>query len=216
MNKKAIIFDLDGLLVDTEIVSYNIYKELLSELNIDYTIKDYATYYSGKTEIINVTNLIHTFQLDWSLEEGLEKVLEVEERLIKDGVDLKKGANELLSYLKENNYKIALATSSTKDRAFSILNQHHLVHYFDDYVFAEDVTHSKPHPEVFLKACEKINMNVDDCIVLEDSENGILASYNANIDVICIPDMKIPAQEFLDKTIAVLKSLDQVITLLND
>ncbi len=208
---KAVIFDLDGLLVDTEIVSLKIYQELLSEYSIDFSKQEYAAQYSGKTEITNITNLIQTYKLPWTIDEGLSKCLEAEERLLNQGVELKKGAKELLNFLKSSSYKTAVASSSTKERAFKLLDQHHIKSLFDEFVFAEDVAHSKPHPEVFLKVCEKLKCLPEECIVLEDSENGILASKNAGIPVICIPDMKMPSSFHLEQCTAVLPSLHEVI-----
>ncbi len=211
---KAVIFDLDGLLVDTEIVSLKIYQELLSEFSIDFSKQEYAVQYSGKTEITNITNLIDSYKLPWTVDEGLSKCFEAEERLLNQGVELKKGAKELLNFLKSNRYQIAVASSSTKKRAFKLLDQHHIRSLFDEFVFAEDVAHSKPHPEVFLKAREKLKCLSEECIVLEDSENGILASKNAGISVICIPDMKMPSLFHLEQCAAVLPSLNEVIVYL--
>ena len=211
---KAIIFDFDGLLVDTEIVSYKIYKELLQQYGYTHTKEEYAQNFSGKTERKNVENLIETYHLPWTLEEGLKKVLEVETRLLSQGVDLKCGVKELLHFLKENDYKIGLATSSTKDRALNILRQHSIIGYFDSFVFGNEVEKGKPNPDIFLKACEKLNENPKNCLVLEDSEAGIEASYSANIPVICIPDMKKPAMQYLDKTVAVYETIDNVINFL--
>ena len=104
-----------------------------------------------------------------------------------------------------------MATSSTKDRAISILKGHDILSYFDEFVFSEDVTLSKPNPEVFLKACEKINVSTNEAIVLEDSEAGIQAAHNAHISVICIPDMKYPDEDYANKTTCILDSLHQVI-----
>lgn len=211
---KAVIFDLDGLLIDTEIVSYRIYKELLKEYGYSFSVEEYSSTYSGKTEVMNVTTLIETYHLPWTVEQGLREVLKAEERMIAEGIDLKAGAKELLTYLKENQYKTAIATSSTRDRALMILNQHEFAGYFDEFVFAEDITRSKPDPEGYLKACDRLGEKPENCLVLEDSEAGILAAYSAGIPVICIPDMKIPAKEYLDKTMLVLKALDEVIKIL--
>lgn len=207
----AIIFDFDGLLADTEIVSYRIYKELLQQYGYPYTKEEYAQNFSGKTEVKNVENLIQTYHLPWSLEAGLAKVLEVETRLLSQGVDLKHGVVELLRFLKENGCKTGLATSSTKDRALNILSQHNIIDYFDIFVFGNEVENGKPNPDIFLKACEKLNEKPENCLVLEDSEAGIEASYSAHIPVICIPDMKKPAIQYLVKTIAVYETLDHVI-----
>ena len=208
---KAAIFDFDGLLVDTEIISLKIYQEILSEYGFSFSKEDYSKYYSGKTEVENIQRLINTYHLSMSYQTCLNKVLEVEQKLIAQGVDLKPGVKPLLQYLKGNDFKVALATSSTQERALSILKRHQIINYFDAFVFSEDVTSSKPDPEVFLKACIKLGVSTDEAIVLEDSENGIMASYHAHIPVICIPDMKKPAQEYLDKALCVYETLNDVI-----
>lgn len=146
----------------------------------------------------------------------MENVLEVENRLLAKGIDLKRGAKELLTYLKEKNYNIAIASSSTEERALNILKQHNIKEYFDKLVFGYEVEKGKPSPDIFLKACEKLGEIPQNCLVLEDSEMGILSAYSANIPVICIPDMKIPKKEFLDKTVSVLNSLDEVILFLSN
>ena len=69
----------------------------------------------------------------------------------------------------------------------------------------------KPDPDIFLKACNKLSVKPEECLVLEDSEAGIQAAYSANIPVICIPDMKVPNQDYLDMTKIVLGSLEEVI-----
>ena len=208
---KAVIFDLDGLLIDSEIISYKIYKEILHQFGHNFTIEEYTQNYSGKTEVKNVTNLTNTYSLPWTIEKGLESVYKIENRLIAQGVDLKYGAKELLSYLKDNNFKIAIASSSTRDRALTILKQHHIVEYFDDFVFGNEVEKGKPNPDIFLKACDKLSEKPEKCLVLEDSEAGIQSAYSANIPVICIPDMKVPNQHYLDMTKTVLDSLEEVI-----
>ena len=98
---KAVIFDMDGLLLDTEIVSYRIYAELLAGFGHPFTTAEYTMHYSGKSEVKNVTAVIETYHLPWTLEQGLKQVLDVEARLLAEGDALKTGAKELLSYLKD-------------------------------------------------------------------------------------------------------------------
>lgn len=138
-------------------------------------------------------------------------MLEVENMFLTQGINLKHGAKELLLYLKENHYKVGLATSSTEDRALNILKQHSIIDYFDEFVFGHEVEKGKPNPDIFLKACEKLIENPDNCLILEDSEAGIQAAYLANTPVICIPDMKKPSKKFLDLSLLVLNDLNEVI-----
>lgn len=212
----AIIFDLDGLLIDSEIIAYKIYQEILQEYGYEFSVKEYAENYSGKTEIKNVTRIIESYHLPLTLEQGIEKVEVLEKGMIAQGVALKAGEKELLAYLKANGYKTAIATSSITERAMGILKQHGIADQFDQFVFAEELTKSKPDPEVFLKACGKLSEKPEACLVLEDSEAGVQAAYAANIPVICIPDMKMPSSTHLNMTKAVLKSLNEAISYLQN
>ena len=109
-----------------------------------------------------------------------------------------------------NYYKTIVATSSNRDRVDKILAQAKITEFFDDSICGDEVTKGKPNPEVFLKSCQKLGVNVDEAIVLEDSEAGIQASYDANIKVICIPDMKYPEKQYEEKTFKILKDLTEV------
>ena len=213
---KAVIFDLDGLLVDTEIISYNIYKEILAEIGCEFPLEEYTQSFSGKTEVQNIKQLIKTYHLPWSAEKGFNKVIELESGYVAQGVKLKPGAKELLTHLHDNHLKIAMASSSIKERALNILRQHNVVDYFDEFVFGHEVKNGKPAPDIFLKACNKISEKPEDCLVLEDSEAGIQAAFSANIPVICIPDMKVPSQNYLNMTKATFSSLDEVIAYLSN
>ena len=108
------------------------------------------------------------------------------------------------------HYKTIVATSSNRDRVDKILAQAKITEFFDDSICGDEVTKGKPNPEVFLKSCQKLGVNVDEAIVLEDSEAGIQASYDANIKVICIPDMKYPEKQYEEKTFKILKDLTEV------
>lgn len=213
---KAVIFDLDGLLVDTELIAYQIYKDILEKYGYQFTKEEYSQDYSGKSMSVNVPHVIETYQLPWTVEQGLEEVLRAEERLLTYGVELKPGARELLAFLKENHYKIAMASSSIRDRALNILRENGVLDYFGEFVFGKEVEKGKPYPDIFLKACEKLGERPEDCLVLEDSEAGIQAANAAGIPVICVPDMKRPSQRVLDQAAAVLDSLDQVIQYLSE
>ena len=78
----AVIFDLDGLLIDSEIISYKIYKEILYPFGYDFTIEEYAQNFSGKTEVKNITNLIDIYSLPWTVEEGLNNFSKIENKFI--------------------------------------------------------------------------------------------------------------------------------------
>ena len=206
----AVIFDLDGLLADTEIISLKVYQELLKDFGIPFTEETYSREYSGHREEENVQRFLDTYDLPWNFDQTLEKVYELEARILDKGVNLKKGAKNLLAFLRREGIPIALATSSVESRARMILDSNGILSLFDHLVFAKDVKRSKPYPDIFLKACIDLNVLPENCLVLEDSEAGIEAAYRAGIPVICIPDLKMPAQSFLNKTERVFQDLDAV------
>ena len=206
----AVIFDLDGLLADTEIISLKVYQELLKDFGIPFTEETYSREYSGHREEENVQRFLDTYDLPWNFDQTLEKVYELEARILDKGVNLKKGAKNLLAFLKREGIPLALATSSVESRARMILDSNGILSLFDHLVFAKDVKRSKPYPDIFLKACSDLNVLPENCLVLEDSEAGIAAAYRAGIPVICIPDLKMPAQSFLNKTEQVFQDLDAV------
>lgn len=207
---EAVLFDLDGLLADTEIISLKVYQELLEDFGISFTEETYSREYSGHREEENVQRFLDTYDLPWNFDQTLDKVYELEARILAKGVNLKKGAKNLLAFLQREGILIALATSSVESRARIILDSNGILSLFDHLVFAKDVKRSKPYPDIFLKACSDLNVLPENCIVLEDSEAGIEAAYRAGIPVICIPDLKIPAQSFLNKTEQVFQDLDAV------
>lgn len=206
----AVIFDLDGLLADTEIISLKVYQELLKDFGIPFTEETYSREYSGHREEENVQRFLDTYDLPWNFDQTLEKVYELEARILVKGVNLKKGAKNLLAFLQREGIPIALATSSVESRARMILDSNGILSLFDHLVFAKDVKRSKPYPDIFLKACSDLNVLPENCLVLEDSEAGIEAAYRAGLPVICIPDLKMPAQSFLNKTEQVFQDLDDV------
>lgn len=207
---KAIIFDMDGLMIDSERVTFECYQERLKDMNLTMDEKFYKTLLGKPIKGI-YQRFYDVYGNDFPIENVIQDVHQLmAERFETEGVPVKKGLVELLHYLKDNNYKTIVATSSNRDRVDKILAQAKITEFFDDSICGDEVTKGKPNPEVFLKSCQKLGVNVDEVIVLEDSEAGIQASYDANIKVICIPDMKYPEKQYEEKTFKILKDLTEV------
>ena len=207
---KAIIFDMDGLMIDSERVTFECYQERLKDMNLTMDEEFYKTLLGKPIKGI-YQRFYDVYGNDFPIENVIQDVHQLmAERFETEGVPAKKGLVELLHYLKDNNYKTIVATSSNRDRVDKILAQAKITEFFDDSICGDEVTKGKPNPEVFLKSCQKLGVNVDEAIVLEDSEAGIQASYDANIKVICIPDMKYPEKQYEEKTFKILKDLTEV------
>lgn len=209
--KKAVIFDMDGLMIDSERVTYNEYVKKLAQLgHHDFTEELYRNCLGKNKQGICQVFIDHYGQ-DFPMTEVWDDVHVWIDESLRQYVPKKKGLVELLEYLKANNYKTIVATSSGRARVDEILKNADLTKYFDDTICGDEVTHGKPHPEIFLTACQKLGVAPEDALVLEDSEAGILAAYDGRIDVICVPDMKYPEPQFVEKVTKIVDSLDQVI-----
>lgn len=208
---KAVIFDMDGLMINSERVTFEGYVKVMAEKG--YTItEEFYKKLLGKTLKTAYELFFQEYGNEFPMDEVLEQVHKyVADVFEDDGVPLKKGLLELLQYLKSNNYLTIVATSSTRVRVDHILELANITQYFNDSICGDEVTHGKPHPEVFLRACQKLGVEPSEAIVLEDSEAGIQAASSANIPVICIPDMKYPEPEYEKMTTQILNSLDQII-----
>lgn len=207
---KAIIFDMDGLMIDSERVTFECYQEILKGMNLTMDEEFYKTLL-GKP-LKGIYQIFYdVYGNDFPIEDVIKDVHALmAQRFETEGVPVKTGLKSLLEYLKINNYKTIVATSSNRDRVDTILALAQITDYFDDSICGDEVTKGKPNPEVFLKSCQKLGVSVDEAIVLEDSEAGIQASYDAGIKVICIPDMKYPEKQYEEKTFKILKDLTEV------
>ena len=207
---KAVIFDMDGLMIDSERVTFECYQEILKGMNLTMDEEFYKTLLGKPIKGI-YQRFYDVYGNDFPIEDVIKDVHALmAKRFETEGVPIKTGLKSLLEYLKENNYKTIVATSSNRDRVDTILAQAQITDYFDDSICGDEVTKGKPNPEVFLKSCQKLGVSVDEAIVLEDSEAGIQASYDAGIKVICIPDMKYPEKQYEEKTFKIFKDLNDV------
>lgn len=209
--KKAVIFDLDGLLADSESVSYRLYNGLLEAYGKGFSMETFIEKCCGKTMISNMRSMVEDYDLPIAAEECCEWIRSRELDYLEQGVKLKKGARNLLIYLKKNRFKILLATSSYRERAVKMLQLNGIEEYFDAMVFGTEIKRGKPYPDIFLKAVESAKEPPKYCLVLEDSEAGIQAAYAAGVDVICVPDLQQPTKEYVEKATDVMESLDEVI-----
>ena len=133
-----------------------------------------------------------------------------EEYIKKNGVPIKEGVNELIDYLKENDYKIALATSSDREKAEYLLELVKIKDKFDYIICGNDIVNSKPNPEIFLKAAENLKVEPKECIVIEDSKFGVKAAVNAGMKAINVPDMKMPDSEVKSMAFKIFNNLLEV------
>ena len=206
---KAIIFDMDGVIFDTEMIYLKVWSEVFEKYGYKMTKEIYASVLgTGRENVKKV--FLNCFGDNLPID---DMYIEKDENLateIEKGVPLKLGVYEILEYLKENNFKIALATSAISERAFKQLNQANIEGFFDVIVCRDDVIKTKPNPEIFLKAANKLGVSPEECVVIEDSSAGIEAAVNAGMVPIHVVDLKEADEKILSNSYKSFEDLNEI------
>lgn len=209
------IFDMDGLLFDTERLFMNKKGEVMKDYGLIQKEDDYKKTIGTAGETLSRI-LREIYGPDYPEEEITDRTREAVNQHIKThGLPVKPGIPKLLATLKKNGIPCCIATSSPAAVAASYVRQAGLDGYFSFLIGGDEITHSKPDPEIFLTACRKADTAPADALVFEDSENGVLAASRGGIPVICIPDLKQPDPEIARKAAAVCRSANEVPDLLH-
>ncbi|MGC6769641.1 HAD family hydrolase [Enterococcus sp. LJL51] len=213
----GVIFDMDGLLFDTEMIYYQSSQKIADIMGFTYTKELYLEFLGVSDEEVQ-ENYHRIFEAH-----GKEKVEEFIQRSYADTlaafkagqVPMKPGVIELLDYLEENNIPKIVASSNVRPAIELLLGNAGISDRFQQIVSAEDVSRAKPDPEIFQKAAGLLGTKPEKTLVLEDSSHGVNAAYAAGIPVIMIPDLLQPDEELKVKTLKVLNSLNDVPTYLS-
>lgn len=212
----AVIFDMDGTMFDTEYLASKAWKLAGEELNYSIT-EDILSQVRGR----NMTDAIRIFSETFGTDQVYKNAKVLRDRYVADmikqnGIPIKKGLFELLSFLRETNTKMAVATSSKCEIAKKYLTAAGVYDYFGAHIYGDMVTKSKPNPDIFLLAARQLDVKAEECLVLEDSRSGIRAGKNAGMYPILIPDLTPPDKEMTEDASLICKDLMEVLEVLKN
>ena len=206
---KGILFDMDGLILDTEKLYCRFWQEAARILGYPMTMEQ-ALGMRSLNRHAGEMKLKSYFGEGISYTEVREKRIELMDAFVeKEGVTTKPGIWELLAFLQEKQIRTAIATSSPIGRTKKYLSSVHLENEFDAIVSGYMVEHGKPEPDIYVYAARQLGLEPENCIVLEDSPAGILAAYRAGCMPVMIPDLDEPDEETRKLLFAQAESLVQ-------
>lgn len=208
---KGAIFDMDGLMIDTEKLYLRFWKQAAADFGYNmedrhvFAIRSLARKYS-------VSKLKGFFGEDFPTEEVRRRRTElINEHIEKHGIEIKQGLFQLLDYLKNNGIKLAVATATQRERALLYLDMINAESYFDAIICGDMIENGKPDPDIYLTAAAQLDLEPNECAAFEDSPNGIRSAFSAGCHAVMIPDMTPPEEELLPMLSGVYDTLDKAI-----
>lgn len=207
---KAVVFDMDGVIFDSEKLILQIWKEIGKENdipNIEETMYQCLGVNATETKQIFLRIYGEDFPYDVYVKEASRRF-----HAKADGGELpmKPGVVELLSFLKENGYVIGLASSTREGAVRQELTDAGIICYFKELTCGDMLKKSKPAPDIYLMACEKLGVGPEEAIAIEDSYNGIRSAYAAGMTPIMVPDIIGPDEEMQEKSFRIFADLFEV------
>lgn len=186
----AVIFDMDGVIIDSEPLYFRVEQELFQSLGIDIS-QEFHSNLVG----LSMRRIWQMIKQQNNLPQSIAELMEIHHRLMIDlirnspGLETMPGLLPLLEDLQENQIKCAIASSSSRELIGEILSRLDIIRYFQVIVGGDEMAESKPDPTIFLSAARQLGKKPDQCLVIEDSRNGLLAAHSAGM---CCVGLKNP------------------------
>ena len=211
---KGILFDMDGVILDTEKLYTRFWQEAANALGYPMT-KEQAMGLRSLNREFGAAKMQSYFDVPVNYEEVRNKRIELMNAFIeKEGVELKPGIKELLSYLNEKGIKTAIATSSPIERTEKYLASVGLTGAFDKLISGYMVQKGKPEPDIYELAAKEIGFTPQECLAIEDSPSGLLSASRAGCYPVMVPDQDMPTPETESLLFAKADSLEKIVFLL--
>lgn len=213
---KAVLFDMDGVLIDTEKWLNKYWCQAAREAGFDMTSEHALAIRSlaGKYAAPYLQEIFGPSFSYWTIRDRRKELMK--EHIAQHGIDKKHGVDEILDYLRANGIRTAVATATDPVRAKAYLSQIGIYDKFDKVICATMVENGKPKPDIYLYACEQLGEKPEDCIAIEDSPNGVKSASSAGLRTIMVPDLTRADEETKKLIVAEADSLFDIILMLED
>jgi HAD superfamily hydrolase (TIGR01509 family) len=209
MQIEAILFDLDGVILDSEKVYKCFWKNAASELGFCLSDETILSLRSCDSSIARrIVNEETGSEDSYDLIRSKRKIL-MSEYLKENSLELKAGVMDFLSKIADLPIKKVIVTAASPEEKKKILDNLGISRYIDDIVSVKDVKRNKPFPDIYWCACDRIGVSAEKCIAIEDAPNGVKSAYDAGIKVIMIPDLSEPDDNLRNMCYAVFDRIDK-------
>jgi beta-phosphoglucomutase-like phosphatase (HAD superfamily) len=216
MKIQAAIFDMDGLMLDTEPMYARILKQASAECRLDLTPEQCFEFIGRRTAECTAM-MKEWFGSDFPADAFWTRCREIAGIVfVEEDIPLKEGVLAVLDHFKNRGIPLAVATSTPSQRARNHLTKTNLLPYFTALVGGEEVPNGKPAPDIFLTAAQRLDVDPTTCLAFEDSEAGLMAAHRAGMKVCVVPDLKPPCADALRLAHCVFGSLEEVIPFLEE
>jgi HAD superfamily hydrolase (TIGR01509 family) len=207
----AVIFDMDGLMLDTEPLAARAWSDAASALGVEFD-GALALALVGRN-FADCGQMVRAhYGAEYPVDALLDRWHAAHDAIVAlEGLALKPGVHELLDWLDTNAIPRAVATSTRLERARTKLRETALLSRFHELVGGDEIAHGKPAPDIHIEAARRLGVNAAHCVVLEDSEPGIRAALAAGMTPIMVPDLQPPSAELLALDLMVMPSLHDVL-----
>lgn len=205
---KAVIFDMDGVMIDSEPLWEKTERILLARRGIDYS-PEYRDRIVGLNQNDSGRLLINTFSLEEEVSDIIDERVEILTSIYEEELELIPCLVPLLDDLKNENYLLAVASSSPLRVVNFVLDMFSLHDYFLEVVSGDCAENGKPHPEIYLHAADRLGVKPEECAAIEDSINGVRSAKAAGMYCIAIPDKRLSRDQF-EEADMIMDSLDKL------
>lgn len=206
---RAVIFDMDGVIIDSEPIHFEVDMQTMRDLGFDISSEELEKYV-GTTNEYMFSDLKNKYNIKQSIEEIINYKVELtKKKVIQSDLEPIEGIKELLVDLKNKNISTAIASSSPRNFIDVVVSKFNLQDYFNFIVSGEEVHNGKPAPDIYIETAKKLGLPPEKCTVIEDSRNGVLAAKAAGMKCIGFQNVNSGNQD-LSKADNIVKSITEI------